>query len=55
MFDLNKRSLKEIINGGHLDNVYTNSWKKKTVQEGKLSYCAMTCGQKSQIDKIFVK
>jgi len=55
LFDLNKRSLKEIINGGHLDNVYTESWKKKTVQEGKLAYCAMTCGQKSQIDKIFVK
>ena len=55
LFDLNKRSLKDIINGGHLDNVYTESWKKKTVQEGKLAYCAKTCGQKSQIDKIFVK
>lgn len=53
-FDLNKFSFEEIIHSGSLDNVFTKSWNIPSIREGKLSYCAMTCGEKSQIDKIYV-
>lgn len=52
-FSLKKYSLNEILNNGNLDDVFTNSWSKKSIEEGKLSYCAMTCGDNSQVDKIY--
>jgi len=53
-FNLNKRSFNDIIDGGWLDEVYTKSWDIPKFKDGRLSYCAMTCGEKSQIDKIYV-
>lgn len=53
-FDLKKHSIFDIIQGGHLDAVYTSNWTQPTIEEGKLSYCAMTCGENSQLDKIYV-
>lgn len=52
-FDLNKYSLEEILDSGHLDRVFADSWKIDRVEEGRLSYCADTCGNYSSIDKIF--
>lgn len=52
-FDLNKHSLYEILSAGHLDRVFADSWKKDTVEEGRLSYCSDTCGVYSSIDRIF--
>ena len=52
-FDLNKHSLETILDEGHLDRVFADSWNKDTVEEGRLSYCADTCGRCSSIDKIF--
>ena len=52
-FDLNKHSLEEILNQSHLDNVFANSWKIDKVEDGRLSYCADTCGVYSSIDRIF--
>lgn len=52
-FSLKKYSLEEIFNNGHLNRLYADSWEKKSVKEGKLAYCAQTCGVESSIDKIF--
>lgn len=54
-FSLKNKNIIEILEEGHLDSVYTNSWSKEKFANGKLSYCAMTCGQDSQIDKIYEK
>lgn len=52
-FDLNKHTLAEVLTQGHLDRVFADSWKKDKVENGRLSYCADTCGQFSSIDRIF--
>lgn len=52
-FDLNKHSLRDIIEGNHLNNLYVDSWSKESVAKGKLSYCLDTCGKCSGIDKIY--
>lgn len=52
-FDLNKYSLKEVLDNGHLDNVYTNSWTKPSCVEGKMAYCANICGTFSRVDRIY--
>lgn len=54
-FNLNYTDINEIINEGYLDKVYSESWKKQKFTQGKLAYCAMTCGKNSQIDKIYMK
>ena len=52
-FSLEKYTLEEILDAGHLDRVFADSWQKDRVEDGRLSYCADTCGQVSSIDKIF--
>lgn len=52
-FSLDNHTLEEILDLGHLDRVFADSWKKDSVKNGKLAYCANTCGKKSAIDKIF--
>jgi len=52
-FDLNLKSLEEILDEGHLDNVFAKSWSKSKVEDGRLAYCADTCGVCSSIDRIF--
>ena len=52
-FNLEKTSIYEIMNNGYLDQVYTSSWNKEKFADGKLSYCAMTCGSNSEIDRIY--
>jgi MoaA/NifB/PqqE/SkfB family radical SAM enzyme len=52
-FDLNKHSLKEILDAGHLDRVYADSWTKPSVKEGKMAYCSNICGQVSNIDRVY--
>ena len=52
-FDLNKHTLEEILTGGHLDRVFADTWSKDRVEDGRLSYCADTCGVVSGIDRIF--
>lgn len=52
-FSLEKYSLEEILNSEHLDRVFADSWQKPTVMQGKLAYCADTCGKYSSIDKIY--
>lgn len=52
-FSLDLHSLSDILDSGHLDRVFADSWTKDSVKNGKLAYCANTCGRKSNIDKIF--
>ena len=52
-FSLEKYTLEEILDAGHLDRVFADSWTKDSVANGKLSYCADTCGTFSSIDRIF--
>jgi MoaA/NifB/PqqE/SkfB family radical SAM enzyme len=52
-FDLNKHSLKEILDAGHLDRVFADSWSKDSVKNGKMSYCSNTCGVVSGIDRVY--
>jgi MoaA/NifB/PqqE/SkfB family radical SAM enzyme len=52
-FHLEHHSLEEILDSGHLDNVFANTWNKESVRGGKLLYCADTCGTFSSIDRIF--
>jgi MoaA/NifB/PqqE/SkfB family radical SAM enzyme len=52
-FDLNKHTLKEILDAGHLDRVFTDSWSKPSCVEGKMAYCANICGTYSRVDRIY--
>ena len=52
-FDLNKHSLKDIMNEHHLDRVFTDSWTKPSCAEGKMAYCANICGTYSRVDRIY--
>jgi MoaA/NifB/PqqE/SkfB family radical SAM enzyme len=52
-FDLNKYSLKEVLDGHHLDRVFTDSWSKPSCAEGKMAYCANICGTYSRVDRIY--
>lgn len=52
-FSLDSHSLADILDSGHLDRVFADSWAIDRVEDGRLSYCADTCGKVSSIDKIF--
>ncbi len=52
--DLNNRSLEEIIASGVLDEVFKDSWTKKTIKKGKMAYCSETCGQNSPLDRLYL-
>lgn len=52
-FDLNKHSFKEILEAGHLNRVFADSWEKKRVKDGKLAYCSAICGEESRIDRVY--
>ena len=52
-FDLNKHTFKEIMEGHHLDRVFTDSWTKPSCVEGKMAYCANICGTYSRVDRIY--
>ena len=52
-FDLNKHTLKEVLDAQHLDRVFTDSWTKPSCKEGKMAYCANICGTFSRVDKIY--
>ena len=52
-FDLNKYSMKEILDAGHLDRVFADSWSKNSIKEGKMGYCASICGEESRVDRVY--
>ena len=52
-FDLNKYSLKEILDAGHLNRVFADSWTKDSIKNGKIAYCSSICGEESRIDRVY--
>jgi MoaA/NifB/PqqE/SkfB family radical SAM enzyme len=52
--DLNVYSINEIISSGVLEEIFTESWTKKSIKHGKLAYCSETCGQNSPLDRIYL-
>lgn len=52
-FDLNIRSMLDILNDKEWSNFFTESWKKESVLEGKLLFCSQTCGEESKIDNLY--
>lgn len=52
-FDLNKHSLADILDAGHLDRVFADTWTKPSCAEGKMAYCANICGTYSRVDRIY--
>ena len=52
-FNLNHNTFENIINERHIDKVFVDSWTKDSVSNGKMLFCADTCGQVSKIDKIY--
>lgn len=52
--DLNLHSLDEIVASGVLEEIFTESWTKKSIKHGKLAYCAETCGQNSPLDRLYL-
>jgi MoaA/NifB/PqqE/SkfB family radical SAM enzyme len=52
-FDLNKHSLQEILDAGHLNRVFADSWTKDSVKNGKMAYCSSICGEESRIDRVY--
>lgn len=52
--DLNKRNIKEILESGILDSIFTDSWNKESIEHGKLAYCAEICGTNNAMDKLYL-
>ena len=52
-FSLELHTLEEILDQQHLDRVFADTWIKASISQGKMSYCADTCGTYSSIDRIF--
>jgi len=52
--DLNKRNIKDILESGILDQIFTDSWSKDNIQHGKMAYCAEVCGTNNAMDKLYL-
>lgn len=54
-FSLYDYTLKQILDANHLNRYWADSWKKKSVVEGKMLFCSTTCpkNELSAVDKIF--
>jgi hypothetical protein len=52
---LKNHTLQEILDLDHLDNIFVKSWTKDSIANGKMLFCAETCGQVSSIDRIYKK
>jgi hypothetical protein len=50
-FNLHKHTLEEILDAGHLNRVFADSWNEKN--NNKIMYCSSTCGEDSSIDRIW--
>jgi MoaA/NifB/PqqE/SkfB family radical SAM enzyme len=53
-FNLRKHTLQEILDSFYFNNLFLKGWEKKPVEEGRLLYCAETCGSISAIDKLYL-
>jgi MoaA/NifB/PqqE/SkfB family radical SAM enzyme len=54
-FSLHNRSLKDILDSRTLDKVFTDSWEKDSILDGKMAFCSDTCGTVHAIDRIYTQ
>jgi len=52
--DLNLHDLSMIIKSGILEEIFTKSWDKESIQHGKMAYCAEMCGSNSNLDRLYI-
>ena len=52
--DLNIHTIKEILDSGILDKIFTDSWELSSISKGKLSMCSETCGSNNPMDNLYV-
>jgi MoaA/NifB/PqqE/SkfB family radical SAM enzyme len=52
--DLNLRNITEIIESGVLDEIFTDSWKKESIRDGKMAMCSETCGNSRLMSRLHV-
>lgn len=52
-FDLNKRTMLDILTDKEWSDFFTESWKKESALEGKMLFCSQTCGEESKIDNLY--
>lgn len=53
--DLNLHNLNQIIESGILEEIFTKSWNKESIQHGKMSYCSEMCGSNSnELDRLYI-
>jgi hypothetical protein len=50
-FNLNEKSMTQILKEGHLNRVFADSWEKSC--NDRILYCAFTCGENNRIDRIW--
>lgn len=53
--NLNLKNVDEIIQSGVLDEIFTNSWSKPSLKQGKLGICSETCGGNSWFNLLYTK
>lgn len=53
--DLNQKTIGEILKSGVLDELFTDTWSKDQVQNGRMAHCAEICGTNNAMDKLYVK
>ena len=51
--NLRKNTIEEILNSSYFSNFFLQGWERKSVEEGRLLFCAETCGSISAIDKLY--
>jgi MoaA/NifB/PqqE/SkfB family radical SAM enzyme len=51
--NLRKNTIEEILTSNYFSNFFLQGWERKSVEEGRLLFCAETCGSISAIDKLY--
>lgn len=51
--DLRQRSIVEVLNDTKFQELFLDGWKKETVEDGRLLFCAEVCGERSHMDTLY--
>lgn len=53
-FDLRRKSLVKILSGDEFSKFFLEGWNKSNLNDGKILYCAETCGEDSAMDRLYI-
>ena len=53
--DLNVYDINIIIESGILEKIFTQSWSKESIQNGKMAYCLEMCGNNNDLERLYIK